>query len=267
MLDDNKQITAFGILNAEGAVTPIPVTVCGESVTLASELAITLKPLLVDGTDYPSTITPYTSKIPGYASQLTQAGSAAGGFSKAISPYLTPSDLLQMKIGWECHAKGNRLNPVPVFPLVAALNDIITTRALRDALRAITLADLVKAMKSINDVVVTAPDETTSGSGSAGGTGGAGAPPPPPPALTTKQIDDLRVATQTLDGLFSSLNQHTGLTVDYTNQVNQATATAKMSLNNAVAITLTVGLVADPIMAPAIAAIMPPAVIDALKEE
>lgn len=255
MLDDDKQIEAFSILNAQGAVTPEPITVCGEIVTLAGTLVKTITPLLVAGTPYPASITGYTAKIAGYITQTAQAGSAAGAFSKALQPYITPSELLQMKIGWECYAKGNRLNPPPAFPLVAALNDRVTSKALRDALNAVKTADLVKAMTSINTLlaVPATPPE-----------GGVVAPTP---ALSEKQIEDLRLAVVALDALFSPVANNTTLTTNYTNQVNQATGTAKQSLNNAVAITLTVGLTSDPIMAQAISAIMPSGVISALKED
>lgn len=255
MLDNDKQIEAFSILNAQGAVTPQPILVCGEIVTLAGALEQTITPLLVAETLYPTSITGYTAKIAGYISQTTLAGSVARAFSKALEPYITPSELLQMKIGWECYAKGNRLKPVPMFPLVSALNDRITTQALRDALSVIHAADLVKAMSAINEVlaVPSSPSET----------GGAS----PTPTLSAKQIEDLRLAILTLDAAFVPVSKHAGLTTDYTNQVNQATSTAKQSLSNAVAITLTVGLTSDPVMSQAISAIMPPGVINALRED
>lgn len=254
MLDDEKQIAAFGILNAQGAATPAPITVCREIVTLAGSLGQTITPLLVAGTPYPASITGYTAKIAGYISLVTQAGSAAGAFSKALEPYVTPSELLQMKIGWECYAKGNHLDPAPTFPLVAALNDRVTTQALRDALGAVQTADLVKSMASINAVLAVPP---------APAEGGAAAPVP---ALSAKQIEDLRLAVVALDVVFASVSNNVALTANYTNQVNQATGTATKSLSNAVAITLTVGLATDPVMSQAISAIMPPGVMDALKE-
>lgn len=255
MLDDDKQIVAFSILSAQGAVTPQPIIVCREIVTLAGVLTQTISPLLVAGTPYPASITGYTAKIAGFISQATQAGSAAAAFSKALEPYTTTSELLQMKIGWECYAKGNRLNPAPAFPLVAALNDRVTTQALRDAMIAIKPADLVKAMTSINTLlaVPAAPPE-----------GGTAAPTP---ALSAKQIEDLRLAVVALDAKFAPMANNIALTTNYTNQVNQSTGTAVQSLSNAVAITLTVGLSSDPVMAQAVSAIMPPGVISALREE
>lgn len=254
MLDDDKQIEAFGILSAQGAVTPQPIIVCGEIVTLAGALVQTITPLLVVGTPYPASITGYTAKIAGYISQATQAGSAAAAFSKALEPYVTPSELLQMKNGWECYAKGNRLNPPPAFPLVSALNDRVTTQALRDALGAVKTADLVKAMASINTVLAVPPAPAEGGAAT------------PVPALSAKQIEDLRLAVVALDAVFASVSNNVALTTNYTNQVNQATGTATKSFSNAVAITLTVGLATDPVMSQAISAIMPPGVMDALKE-
>jgi hypothetical protein len=254
MLDDDKQIEAFGILSARGVVTPQPIIVCGEIVTLAGQLVQTITPLLVAGTLYPASITGYTAKIAGYISHATQAGSAAEAFSKALEPYITPSELLQMKIGWECYAKGNRLNPPPTFPLVAALNDRVTTQALRAALGAVQTADLVKAMVSINTVLAVPPAPAEEAAA-------------PVPALSAKQIEDLRLAVVARDVVFSSVSNNVALTTNYTNPVNRATGTATKSLSNAVAITLTVGLATDPVMSQAISAIMPSGVLDALKED
>lgn len=115
MLDDDKQIEAFGILSAQGAVTPQPIIVCGEIVMLADALAQTITPLLVAGTPYPASITGYTAKIAGYISQATQAGSAAAAFSKALEPYVTPSELLQMKMGGNVTPKETGLIPLQLF--------------------------------------------------------------------------------------------------------------------------------------------------------
>lgn len=255
MLDNDKQIEAFSILSTLGTVTPEPIIVCGEIVKLAGSLAQTITPLLVAGTPYPASITDYTAKISDYASQATQSGNAAEAFSKALEPYITPSELLQMKIGWECYVKGNRLNPIPEFPLVAALNDRVTTQALLDALSAISPDDLVKAMTSINSLLAAPPSPPDGGTVA------------PTPELSAEQIEDLRLATVALDAVFAPAVSNTTLTTNYTNQVNKATSAAKQSLNNAVAITLTVGLTSDPVMAQAISAIMPPDVISALKED
>lgn len=259
MLDNDKQIDAFGILTAQGAATPGPVISYRKAIGLSENLKLAVSALYLADAAYPPSISVYTDMLPKYTNTLTAATAEANRFITSIQGYTTPSDLLQMKIGWECYAKGNRLNPVPPFALVDGLCDTTASENMIDALNQITLTALTDAMATVNEKMLAAAVPP-------GGEGEA-TTPPEPPSFTPAEIEALKTATETLSPLFSAIDATSTVTSDYTDRVNNSTALAAKSLTNAVAITLTVGLTADPVMSQAIASIMPPGVIDALKED
>lgn len=258
MLDNDKQINAFGALSALGMVTPVPVTVCQEAVTFAGSLATSFEALLLAGATYPATVSAYTGKITGYATSCATASDVASAFISAVNPYATPDKLMQLKVGWDCYVKGNRLSPAPAFALVDAMGDTAVTNGLRDQLKAITLQTITAAMSGINAKVTAAAASTAT-------TGAGGAPAAPvEPSFTAAEISALIAATDALDAAFSDIQAKNTALTDYTNQVNTSTSTAAKAMKDAVAITLTDGLRTDPVMGPAIAAIMPAAALAAL---
>lgn len=261
MLDNDKQITAFGILSAQGFTTPAPVTSYREAIGLAKKLELAIDELYLQDATYPDTVSAYTDKLPGYVSTLANATSAANSFISAIEGYTSPSELLQMKIGWECYAKGNRLDPVPGFVLVDGLQDTDVCSSMTEKLELVALATLSEAMKPINEKVKAAAAAATPAAD-----GAAASAPLPPPTFTPTEIGRLKLATDELAPLFSAISATSQLTSDYTDRVNSSTATAQKSLSDAVSVTLAAGLITDPVMSKAIAAIMPAGAIAALKE-
>ncbi len=262
MLDSDKHIDAFGILSAQGMTTPVPIITYREAMSMADGLKQSITALLLPDADY-ATASTYTNKLPGYASTLAKASSESDRFIKAIQGYTTPSDLLQMNIGWDCYAKGNRLNPAPAFALVEGLCDTEVSKGMVDTLKALILADLTAAMEPINIKV----QASMVPPGGAGSEGGSATTPPPPPSFTAAEIKALKDATDALDTKFLLISSTSTLTSQYTDRINTSTGAASKALSDAVAITLTVGLTSDPVMSAAIAAIMPPGVIAALKED
>lgn len=262
MLDNDKQINAFGILSAQGMTTPVPVITYREAIELADRLKQAITALLLPDADY-AAASMYTNKLPGYANTLAKASSESDRFIKVIQGYTTPSDLLQMKIGWDCYTKGNRLNPAPVFALVEGLCDTEVSKGMVDKLEAISLTALTAAMRPINAKVEAAMPPP----GGDTGAGGGSTPPPLPPSFTAAEIKALKDATDALDTKFPLISSTSTLTSQYTDRINTSTGAASKALSDAVAIALTVGLVTDPVMSAAIEAIMPPGVITVLKED
>lgn len=260
MLDNDKQIAAFGILSAQGFTTPAPVNSYREAIGLAKKLELAIDALYLQDATYPATVSACTDKLPGYVSTLTNATSAANSFISAIEGYTSPSELLQMKIGWECYVKGNRLDPVPGFALVDGLQDTDVCSSMTEKLELVTLAALNEAMKPINAKVKAAAAVAPAADGA------AATAPLSPPTFTPAEIAALKLATDELEPLFSAIAATSQLTSDYTDRVNSSTAAAQQSLSDAVSVTLAAGLITDPVMSKAIAAIMPAGAIAALKE-
>lgn len=247
MLDNDKQINAFAALSASGMVTPAPVVICEGAQARAEQLAASVRALLLPDVTYPADVSGYTGKLSGYAASLDAAAGAAAGFVAAVKPFSSPSELLQLKTGWECHVKGNRLSPAPAFALVAAMGDEAITGAVGDLLQAVSLSALSGAMGAVNAKA------------------GAAAPGAIAPELTDEEIAALKDATSALDALLSPVPASTLSLAHLADQVNASTSTAKKAMSDAVAIALTSGLQGDPVMGQAVSAIMPAAVLAALK--
>ncbi len=255
MLDNDKQINAFAALSASGMVTPAPVVVCEGAQARAEQLAASVRALLLPDVTYPTDVSGYTGKLSGYAASLDAAAGAAAGFVAAVKPFSSPSELLQLKTGWECHVKGNRLSPAPAFALVAAMGDQAITGAVGDLLQAVSLSALSGAMGAIN---------AKAGAAAAPGATGSAATAP---AFTEEETAALSEATSALDALLLPLPGSTSALARLADQVSASTSTAKKAMSDAVAIALTSGLSGDPVMGQAVSAIMPAAVLAALNEE
>lgn len=255
MLDNDKQINAFAALSASGMVTPAPVVICEGAQARAEQLAASVRALLLPDVTYPADVSGYTGKLSGYAASLDAAAGAAAGFVAAVKPFSSPSELLQLKTGWECHVKGNRLSPALAFALVAAMGDEAITGAVGDLLQAVSLSALSGAMGAIN---------AKAGADAApGATGGAVIAP----AFTEEETAALSEATSALDALLLPLPASASALARLADQVSASTSTAKKAMSDAVAIALTSGLSGDPVMGQAVSAIMPAAVLAALNEE
>ncbi len=255
MLDNDKQINAFAALSASGMVTPAPVLVCEGAQAHAEQLAASVRALLLPNVTYPAEVSGYTEKLSGYAASLDAAAGAAAGFVAAVKPFSSPSELLQLKTGWECHVKGNRLSPAPAFALVAAMGDEAVTGAVGDLLQAVSLSALSGAMGAIN---------AKAGAAAAPGATGSAATAL---AFTEEETAALSEATSALDVLLLPLPASTSALSRLADQVSASTSTAKKAMSDAVAIALTSGLSGDPVMGQAVSAIMPAAVLAALNEE
>lgn len=258
MLDNDKQINAFAALSASGMVTPAPVVVCEGAQARAEQLAASVRALLLPDVTYPADVSGYTGKLSGYAASLDAAAGAAAGFIAAVKPFSSPSELLQLKTGWDCHVKGNRLSPAPAFALVAAMGDEAITGAVGDLLQAVSLSALSAlsgAMGAIN---------AKAGAAAAPGATGSAATAP---AFTEEETAALSEATSALDALLLPLPANTSALARLADQVSASTSTAKKAMSDAVAIALTSGLSGDPVMGQAVSAIMPAAVLAALNEE
>lgn len=255
MLDNDKQINAFAALSASGMVTPAPVVVCEGAQARAEQLAASVRALLLPDVTYPADVSDYTGKLLGYTASLDAAAGAAAGFVAAVKPFSSPSELLQLKTGWECHVKGNRLSPAPAFALVAAMGDEAITGAVGDLLQAVSLSALSGAMEAIN---------AKAGAAAAPGATGSAATAP---AFAEEEKAALSEATSALDALLLLLPASTSALARLADQVSASTGTAKKAMSDAVAIALTSGLSGDPVMGQAVSAIMPAAVLAALNEE
>jgi hypothetical protein len=253
MLDNKNQIAAFKILNSSSLVEPDSVTACLSSAAESNALNELLKGLLRDELVYPSSIGQYIAAIRTFNDVLQQAESTAMYFSDSITPFTTPSEILQMKLGWECHAKGTELEPMPPFSLVEGIEDQVIASGLFTALDAVITDPLVNAMEAINQTLL-----LTLG----GEEGGAGET-----VIPNEQILALATATENMQIQIELVAGAATQVSAMANAIETSTSISRKALQDAVAITLTNNLKEDALMSGAIVQIMPEGVIDALSKE
>lgn len=256
MLDNPGQIKAFKILSDTGLVTPASITISRQAASQASALAETISALLLVGATYPATVSDYTGQLSGITEQLNQANVAASTLADAMSPYTTPSDLVQMKIGWECHVKGNEITPEPPFSLVIGMGDTSTPESLLNTVNVIDTGDLTSAMGSINAKVGAAVSES-SADGSTSSTTAM-------PVISAGEVQTLKNAVEALTIAAGKVSTVTTIVKALAESVNSSTELARKGLEYAVAVTLTETLQSSETMLPAISLIVPDGVISSL---
>ncbi|HHP9888276.1 hypothetical protein [Salmonella sp. ZJHZ21_0177] len=264
MLDSKGEVKAFKILSGSGTATPESITISRAASAKASSLASAMKGMVHDDKTYPESVSAWTTKLIVFSEQLVAASKACLSLADSLSPYTTPSELLQMKIGWECHAKGNELAPTPAFALVEGMGNVSIPQSLTDALAVLKLDDLSAAMSAINAKIEAAGSTGSDGNQAGGGT----APAPwtaPAPVITQDEIDALREAVTTAETSLSGINLASENVASLAGRIRTSTEQAARGLENAVAITLTGSLLNDAVMSPAISLIMPEGVIEALQ--
>lgn len=256
MLDTQGQIDAFKILQRAGLNTPATVTLSRETESMATSLAKAISLLTPSGVSYPASVNAYTSLLPVFGENLTQAANAASALSAAISPYCTPSDLLQMKLGWECHVKANSLGEDESFPLVIGMVDTEIPEALKLMLSELDVDELQAVMGVINN-------KLSASTGEGAGAGGAAVEP----SFSDEEILALKTAVQSAALVSDEITTATEATRAAASKISESTALAAASLKNAVAITLTNSMMADQAIFPALRLLMPAGAIESLKEE
>lgn len=245
MLDNPKQIKAFKILNASGLVTPDSVTYSLKAASEAKGIADMLIESCDDMILYPDPVTQYISEITRIADAMGHISNEAQRYSDSIAPHTNPSELLQMKLGWDCHVKGNQIEPAPAFSLVEAIEDGASAISVFEALQAVDTAPVIAAMTAINAIlaggqVLVVPDEEIKALGAA--------------------VADLSSASIVVEAASGDLSLQA-------TDIKASTDISKRALKDAVDVTLTNNLIDDSLMSGAIAQIMPAGVISALKEE
>lgn len=261
MLDSIGEVKAFKILSDAGISTPESITISRAASVKASSLASAIQGIVHADKTYPDSVSAWTTQLLGFSEQLNEASKASSSLADSLSPYTKPSELLQMKIGWECYAKGNELPPIPAFALVEGMGNVSIPQSLTDALTALKLDALKTAMNAINAKIEAAGSAGGNSNGGQGGAGGAQAP-----VITQDEIDALREAVTAAEVLLSEINSASESVVALTGRIKTSTTQATKGLENAVAITLTGSLLDDAVMSPAISLIMPQGVIDALQK-
>ncbi|OKP01552.1 hypothetical protein [Xenorhabdus eapokensis] len=247
MLDNEKQIAAFRALGVEGLHPPAALIITKLTADSAIKKAAYLRQLVKKETTYPAPVTTALRKINDASGKLTIAANAANAFHDAIKDYQSPSQLIQMRIGWTCYLKGNLLSDSTPFHLIEAIADSQITTAQNQLVTHLKTEDIKAAMDEINIVLTNSV-----------GAGGIAS------RLTDKQILTLNSAVKALTGALSELDQATEAVNRLATQASDSVSHAQKSFRDAVSVSIISGLLESTVMTGALNAITPASVISAL---
>lgn len=243
MLDKKGQVKAFKILEREGLVTPGPIAISRQVETLAGEKNTAFEAIQLRNTTYTASVSGYMQKIAGFATVADTAQGSVLALVGALSPYIMPSGLLQVRIGWECHVKGHDMDPNLPFPLLEGMADTDTPLALLYSLDAAELDALTAAVNTVNKKV-----------------GSTGTP-------SSAEIQALKETTETMSMQMGAVASESRQMSASASGINGSTALARTSMANAVTVTLSDSMTSDNTMLPAVALILPNGMLDALLED
>lgn len=254
MLDNEKQIAAFKALAAEGIHAPASLITAQATGEQATSKAGLLDSMVKPEITYPASVSDSLKKITNASLILAAAASAANQFSLAINGYQSPSQLIQMRIGWECYLKGNELNADTPFYLIDAIADVELTLAQSQLISAIQTGNTEAAMKDINSTLSVGGIGVGDVSGSGGLT----------PQLTDKQIVRLATAAAELISSLSGVGTTSETVKALAEKASDSAHKANLSFSDAVGVSIISGLLESTVMAGALKAITPSSVINAL---
>lgn len=254
MLDTPRQVNAFRELNQSGFTPAASVSLAAISSDQAKAKYTSLLAMLLPGIVYPASISVPLSQINEVAKSLESAESTGRDFIAAFRTYQSPSELLTVSIGWDCHLKGEGKQAGTAPALVKALADTVTVRSMADVVAKIDPQQVISVMNDINKILNVAPP--------AGGNN----PPSeaPAPALSNElakrlaaACDEMLKATSGITGAYGAVSQ---LTAEGTASV----ALAATAFKNAVGIAVLDTMGTSSPMQGAIEAITPTNVTNAL---
>ncbi|MDE9467038.1 hypothetical protein [Xenorhabdus bovienii] len=245
MLDNEKQITAFRALSAEGLHPPVTLAISKSTADKSTAKAAYLRKLVKKEATYPDSVTNALSKITDAIGKLTISANAANAFYNTINGYQNPSQLIQMRIGWTCYLKGNLLPDNTPFHLIEAIADTEIMVAQNRLVTNIKTDDIKAAMDDINSILTI-------------GAGGIAQ------RLTDEQISRLNNAAKALEHSLNGLDKATESVNRLAIQANDSANSAQKSFSDAVNISMISGLLESTVMTGALKAITPTSVISAL---
>ncbi|MCZ4061267.1 hypothetical protein O3W44_22310 [Pantoea sp. LMR881] len=259
MLDNDNQLAAYRQLNKTGFRPPDSVVLATSTSSQAKSLSAALAAVVLPSLTYPANIAPSVTKISDAIAVLDAVSAATNDFASYFVKFQSPSELLNVSIGWRCYLKGESLPDTQSPALVTAIADSVIVKAMADGLAIVSTADLITIMGEINTVLIASAAYAGGASQSGSGTAGAVA------TVSDDLASRLVTASLELKTRSKSLTEAKANLIKLSTSGKQSVDTAKKAFTNAVGISLLDSMKDNAAMGPAISSITPAAVTDALK--
>lgn len=259
MLDTSKQLAAYQALFGVGFNPTASVTLANSISSKAKGLVASLLLAVPETTDYPSNIATLVASIRTFITVLNSTEFLAQDFAASFGEFESPSELLNVGIGWECYLKGSGQDTQTVPDFAVALADTTVVQGVFDAIMTLSITPVEAVMAEIN-VLLTPP-----ATGDNGGTVSPGSNPAPPVQVSDELVNRLVTATASLDAaaivISDRLTDLNRLTVEGQKSISQS----KKAFSYAVSVSLLDSMQDRVSLAGAVSAITPAAVINAIK--
>ncbi|HAV1601612.1 TPA: hypothetical protein JG832_002503 [Enterobacter hormaechei subsp. xiangfangensis] len=197
MLDNKHQVAAYKLLQSTPIKTAVSVSQAASIETTAKAKATSLTALKVATITYPATITAEVTKLAGWATLLNRAATVAGDFKTSATPWQTPTEMIELYVGWQVYCKVKGLPDTTPVRTNDAIADTTIVAALKAAVDGLDITALQTAWQTVNTALAAPAGGTGTGSG---GTGAAAAP-----TLTAAQVTALQTAMTTAEPTFTAL--------------------------------------------------------------
>lgn len=260
MLDTSNQLAAYQALFGVGFNPAASVTLANSISSKAKGLVASLLLAVPETTDYPSNIATSVASIRTFITVLNSTELLAQDFAASFGEFESPSELLNVGIGWECYLKGAGQDTHTVPDFAIALADTTVVQGLFDAIKTLSITQIETVMAEIN-VLLTPPPAT----GVHGETVSSESSLAPPVPVSNELVNRLATATASLDAaaimISDRLTDLNHLTVEGQKSISQS----KKAFSYAISVSLLDSMQDRVSLAGAVSAITPTAVINAIK--
>ncbi|HBM2815630.1 TPA: hypothetical protein LU109_003539 [Enterobacter hormaechei subsp. xiangfangensis] len=243
MLDNRHQVDAYKKLQASPIHTAHSVDLAKQINTGATAMAATVLACKSATITYPATVTPYLNKLTSWSNSLTLAATTCKAFADDMTPYMTPNQMIEYYIGWQCYCKIQGQPDTTPFKVNDAVADTTLTGNLNAARTAINLAALTAAWAKLNTaltpVAATPPATGTT-----------------TPALSAQAITDLQTAMAPYDALFTTFAAAIPPVKTLHDQAKDHGDKAKDAFDRAVTVSILQNIASSNILTPALKAII-----------
>jgi len=252
MLDNQHQIDAYKLLQASPIKTASSILQATDVESKAKAKGTSLGGLILATVTYPASITAQVTKLTSWAALLNRASTVCGTFKTNVTPYQTPTEMIELYVGWDVYLKVSGLPADSLLRTNAAVADTTLVAALQTAVNGMTFTDVFTAWNAVNAALTIAPVTDPQ------------APPIPAPTLTQAQIDALTTAMSAAEPTFTALTGQVNSVETLATNAKSDADKASDAFHRAVDVSVMTNIASSPVLADSLKAIVTPEIYQAL---
>lgn len=164
MLEQSYQVDAFNALRAAGGLTsPQSVSLYNAAIKRIDQLVAELNGLLPESITYPTSLSPSIATLDGIAEDLTDASALLTSVVELIEEQADTSALIRLQIGWDIYCRLNSIAGDIPPAVVEIIADTATPQAVLSLVTSISTADLKTEFSILNNILIAVGDTSATG--------------------------------------------------------------------------------------------------------